>query len=69
MLLFCQLIILQMLGIKILDGLTENEWKHILNPRIVLCLELMNNVLTVFHFNTVVDDLVRLLFLPKENTN
>lgn len=58
-----------MLGIKILDGFTENEWKHILNPRLVLCLELVNNVLTVFHFYTVVDELVRLLFLPKENTN
>lgn len=38
-------------------GLTENELKQILNPRPVLCLEL-GDILTSFHFEIVVDDLV-----------
>lgn len=61
LLLYCQFIILQMLGIKILD-----LPKHILNPRLVLCLELRNNVLTSFYFEMVVNDLVWFLFLLKK---
>lgn len=47
-------------------GLNEDELKHTLNPRPVLCLELRNIVLTSFHFEIVVDDLWFFSLLLKE---